>query len=167
MKQKQPFQDWIDEVSGRRVPQQQRLLVLHSQDLAAEILKLKPGHVTDEVAPKADHVALYLMKAAVLYYHSMEHNALRQRAPGRQPNHTDVAFIFVVAMGVGPNLTQELTFRNYRLPSGHDTGGKERPTKFQGICNDWMALVDPERPKPLQPAAFKTAGRYWRMRKRD
>lgn len=157
------FNKLITLAQGRRIPREQPL-ILASLDWAAAMLELEPGRVGEKNAPKVQALADRLMQAAKFYYHSMAHVATLPRKRGRPDHRSDAAFVFVMAMGWGSSIESEIAFRKYETPSGADIGGKERPTKFQQECNNWMSMVDPERPKPLQPAAFKQAGRWWRHR---
>lgn len=158
------FNKLIDRAKGRRIPKEQHLM-LAALDWAALMLDLEPGRVGEEEAPRVQRLADYLMKAAKFYYQSMDHVATLPRRPGRPDNRSDPAFIFVMAMGYGPAIDREITFRRYKAPSAGEIGGKEQPTRFQQECNSWMEMVDPDRPKPLQPAAFKQAGLWWRHRR--
>lgn len=159
------FDSLIKKSEGRRIPREQPL-VLASLDHAAVMLEVEPGRVGDDL-PRVKALADQLMQAAKFYYFLMDRAATRDRKRGRESNIIDVSFIFILAMGLGPHVAGEITFRKYVVPSKADVGGKERPTKFQEHCNSWMALVDPERSEPIQAAAYKAAGRHWRRRVRD
>lgn len=157
----------IKVADGRRIPKEQPLF-LQSLDFAAEIIGLEPGCVgSGKNNLRVKDVSNRLMAAAQAYYIAMDRAAMEQRKRGRPGVEMDVDFVFTIATGLGQNVPDELTFRNYKLPSGKDVGGKERPTRFQEICNAWMDLVDPDRAKLIQAAAFKTAGARWRGHRQE
>ena len=148
--------------SKRRVPEEQNLYLL-ALNIASVMCGFKPGCVSDseEDLARVRYVAHELERAAGLYYKAALEEARRGPKRGRPPHWADIAFIYVMG-SLWQRVWGPVKFRKYqnaRITRG-EKGGTERPTLFQDVCNKWMEFVDPERTKPLAPAAFKEAGKY-------
>jgi hypothetical protein len=144
--------------SKRRVPKERHLYLL-SLDFASALCGLKHVGYSEQNLAWAKYVAGELERAASLYYKAALEEARRAPRRGRPPHWADIAFIYAMGFLWQRALGWPLRFRKYqnaRITKG-ERGGTERPTTFQHICNEWMGLVDPDRPKPLAPAAFKDA----------
>lgn len=155
------FKSWISKVQkggkNPRIPKEQPL-VLASLDFAKIV-------VGDQDFSHAKPVADELQSIAEFYYVLSDKQATKPRTRGRQLHMADIGFIFGMARlwahKIGP-----VGFRSYRntRPNSSLRGGQEAANIFQRVCHAWMQFVDPDRPKPLQPAAFKEAGvRYRRL----
>jgi hypothetical protein len=146
-----------------RMPEEPEGVYLLSLLFAGELLG---DSVKEKDFPRVHQVATELQRVAGFYYKlCLEQARGHGRKAGRPQHKADIGFIYAMSR-LWEKLFGPPKFRIYQAArkKKQEIGGRERATKFQRVCNKWMQVIDPDRPRPLAPAAFKSANQYYTRR---
>jgi hypothetical protein len=139
---------------------------LRAVDFASVMLGHKVGQVGNNCRVLLLSKALCI--AADRYYAAAEAELSMARR-GRPSFRADYVFIDCMARIFRAWINRsDFGWRRFRRGYSHhgSGGGREEPTAFQTFCELWLLEIDPERERPLQPAAFKNAKKAFGGRRR-
>lgn len=157
---------------GRRLPKD-RNLSSELFDYVARLLGFDPKRVPIEQGNRHRELSEGISIATGFYFMFSDMDAVgpvRPRQRGRPRHNIDFGFVLLMARALhdlfGEPGIRFRIYQNARKKMG-EIGGTERPSLFQVLCNEWMMIIDPERPSPIKPSVFKAAGYSWQRRPKN